>query len=262
MRTIVLSLSAALSLGTAVRAETGFLDRSVSVSGREYRYQVYVPAGWSAGKLWPTILFLHGAGERGDDGVFPTAVGLGNAIRRSRERFPCLVVFPQCRKDLWWTLPTMQDQAMAALDASVKEFHGDPARVTLTGLSMGGYGTWGLAARFPGKFAALAPICGGIKPPPNVRKLAPALPEPDPTDAPYAETAKMVGRTPVWVFHSRDDPVVPVEGSRKMVEALKPAGGDVRYDEYDGLGHNAWDKAYGNEKFIEWMLAQRRDSPK
>ena len=257
MRAAVLSAGVVLSLGSVVRADTGFLDRAVSVAGQEYRYQVFVPSGWSVDKQWPTILFLHGAGERGDDGIIPTAVGIGNAIRRNRDGFPCVVVFPQCRKDLWWTLPEMQDVAIAALDASVKEFHGDPARILLTGLSMGGFGTWGLAARFPGRFAALAPICGGIKVSPKARQLAPSLPEPDPTDAPYAETAKKIGRTPVWVFHSKDDPVVPVEGSRKMVEALKPAGGDVRYDEYDGLGHNAWDKAYVNGKFIEWMLSQR-----
>lgn len=257
MSRITVALSVMALLAGSVSAETGFLDRTLSIAGQEYRYQVYVPLGWSADRSWPTVLFLHGAGERGDDGLLPTEVGIGSAIRRNAARFPCVVVFPECRKDLWWTVPAMQDQAMAALDTSVKEFHGDPARLYLTGLSMGGYGTWGLAARFPGKFAALAPICGGITVPPQIKKLAEQVPDLDSSADPFPVVARKIGKTPVWIFHGDADTVVPPDESRKMEAALKAAGGNVQYTEYPGVGHNAWDKAYGDALFVEWLLSQR-----
>jgi predicted peptidase len=235
--------------------ETGFLNRSVMVGGTVYRYQVYVPADWSKDKKWPVILFLHGAGERGDDGLMQTDVGIGTAIRRYRERFPSIVVLPQCRKNAWWTEPGMEAQALKALEQTLKEFNGDPQRVYLTGLSMGGYGTWSLAAKYPGKFAALVAICGGIRAPASVRATGAAPAEP--AGDPYAAAAQKIGRTPVWVFHGEADPVVPVTESRKMVEALKAAGGNVRYSEYPEVKHNSWDKAYAEPELLPWLLAQR-----
>ncbi|HWU37136.1 MAG TPA: hypothetical protein VN203_05755, partial [Candidatus Acidoferrum sp.] len=137
-----------------VRAqEAGFLSRVVRVGRVEYRYQVYVPANWGE-KKWPVILFLHGYGEEGDDGLLQTEVGIGTAIRQHADWFPCLVVLPQCRKNDWWTNPQMEAQALKALDESIKEFKGDLQRVYLTGISMGGYGTWDLGAKYSGKFAA------------------------------------------------------------------------------------------------------------
>src|SRR6266478_1369598 len=145
-----LLLSLLLLLATALpalaRVQTGFLDRTVNVSGTSYRYQVFVPADFSKKKSWPVILFLHGAGERGDDGLIQTDVGIGHAIRLNNSRFPFVVVMPQCRKEKIWGQPDMEAQALAALDASIKEFHGDRNRIYVTGLSMGGYGTWGIAA--------------------------------------------------------------------------------------------------------------------
>jgi len=243
-------VTAYLSAGS----ETGFLNRRVTVGSVTYPYQVYVPANWSADQKWPVVLFLHGAGERGSDGLIQTEVGIGAAIRRHLDWYPAVVVLPQCAKDAWWTLPAMQAQALEALEKSIQEFNGDRDRLYLTGLSMGGYGTWGIAAQNPKKFAALAPICGGIRRPDELRSQATV---PVSQADPYAETAKSIGKTPVWVFHGGADPVVPPSESRKMVEAVKAAGGDVRYTEYDGVGHNSWDKAYGDPELAKWLLSQK-----
>jgi predicted peptidase len=238
---------------SARAAETGFLDRTVKIGAENYRYQVYVPRDWNKGRKWPVILFLHGAGERGDDGLVQTEVGIGAAIRRQVDRFPAIVVMPQCRKGQWWTQDAMQEQALKAFEQSVKEFNGDPARFYLTGLSMGGYGTWSIASKHTGKFAALVPICGGIRPPPRVN-IPDSDKASDPNVDPYAEAARKIGKTPVWIFHGGADPVVPPDESRKMNEALKAAGGDVKYTEYENVGHNSWDKAYAEPELMKWML--------
>src|SRR5712692_1511132 len=242
---LLLGLAGLASPAWARPRETGFINRTVTINGTTYQYQVFVPAGWSSNKSWPVILFLHGAGERGEDGLVQTEVGIGTAIRRSTERFPCIVIFPQCRKNVAWSDPAMEVQTLKALEQTMKEFHGDPQRVYLTGLSLGGYGTWSLAAKYPGKFAALAPVCGGIRSP-----RAPDLAAADGAQDPYAAVAQKIGKTPVWVFHGGADPTVPVEESRKMVEALKAAGGNVKYTEYDGVGHNSWVKAYAEPEFM------------
>src|SRR5437660_8063154 len=149
-------LHTAAVLTHASSPETGFLNRTVAVDGVTYRYVVYVPMGWSADQKWPIVLFLHGAGERGDEGLAQSDVGLGKAIRTHPDRFPAVVVMPQCRKNDWWQSPAMEAQALAALDAASKEFNGDADRTYLTGLSMGGYGSWDVASKVPNRFAAVA----------------------------------------------------------------------------------------------------------
>lgn len=245
-----------LPAGGAEKGESGFLNRKITVSGTEYLYQVYVPEQWSADSQWPVILFLHGAGERGDDGLLQTQVGIATAIRLYKRRFPAIVVMPQCRKNMWWTQDEMETQAMEALAQAMREFNGDPQRVYLTGLSMGGYGTWSLATKNPGMFAALAPVCGGVRLPPRLAALQPQPPSGPDVD-PYRAAAQKIGKTPVWIFHGGADPVVPVSESRSMAEALKAAGGDVRFTEYEGVGHNSWDRAYAEAEFTSWLLAQR-----
>jgi predicted peptidase len=239
----------------ARRPDTGFLNRAAIVDGVTYKYQVFVPANWNKKVKWPVILFLHGAGERGEDGLVQTDVGMGTAIRKHVDRFPFVVVIPQCRLKDWWTSPAMEAQALKALDQSMKEFKGDPQRVYLTGLSMGGFGTWGIAAGDPGRFAAIVPVCGGIRLPHGHN--VPNAPKPDDSADPYSATAQKIGKTPVWVFHGGADPTVPVTESRKMVDALKAAGGNVRYTEYPGVGHNSWDKAYSEPELFPWLLAQK-----
>ncbi|MCX6636767.1 MAG: prolyl oligopeptidase family serine peptidase [Acidobacteria bacterium] len=250
---VFLLLTGTLLMPLQARQETGFLNRAVRVKGVAYKYQVYVPAEWNKSKQWPVILFLHGVGERGDDGLAETQVGIGRAIRLHGDRVPAVVVMPQCRKEKWWTQPEMEEMALAALEATVKQFRGDRARLYLTGLSMGGYGTFGLGARQSGKFAALVPICGGVRLPrrPNL----PAVEEP--AGDPYAATARKIGKTPIWIFHGGADPTVPVTESQKMVEALKAAGADPKYTEYPGVGHNSWDQAYDETELWKWLFEQR-----
>jgi predicted peptidase len=237
--------------------ETGFLDRTVAARGISYRYQVYVPADFDPHKKWPIILFLHGAGERGDNGLLQTDVGIGHAIRTSPLQIPFIVVMPQCRANQLWTEAGMQAQALVALDQSIKEFNADRVRVYLTGISMGGYGTWEMAAKNPGKFAAYVVICGGIHGPDLYPPLHVSLVDDPKVADPYAETARRIGKTPVWIFHGSDDPTVPVEESRKMAEALQAAGRSVRYTEYPGVQHNSWDKAYAEPELIPWLLQQK-----
>ena len=166
--------------------DTGFLNRLVKVGSSTYRYQVYLPVNWKKNQKWPVLLFLHGAGERGEDGLIQTEVGIGTAIRHHQDRFPCIVVFPQCRKEVWWTAPEMEYQALKALEQTILEFKGDRRRVYLTGLSMGGYGTWSIASKYPDRFAALAPICGGLR----------HRDDPASDLAPYLETAAKIGKLP------------------------------------------------------------------
>jgi predicted peptidase len=254
---LVFSMAAAPRSSARI-PQTGFLDRTISIRGTTYKYQVFVPEDWSAKQKWPIILFLHGAGERGSDGLLQTDVGLPHAIRLDRSRFHTVVVIPQCLKDSWWPTPQMEELALAALAAASKEFKGDTKRTYLTGLSMGGYGSWSLAAKYPGKFAAVVPICGGIVLPEHLRQQRPDLAStayPDEAKS-YEEVAKKIGKTPVWIFHGGADEVVPPEGSRKLDQALKAAGGDVRYTEYPGVGHNSWDKAYADPELMTWMLSK------
>lgn len=256
---LLLALSALLlaSSGAAsARVQTGFLDRSVSVSGKTYRYQVYVPADFHSRKSWPVILFLHGSGERGSDGLLQTDVGLPHAIRQNASRFPFVVVIPQCSQDMTWSTPAMRTQALSALDRSMKEFHGDRRRVYLSGLSMGGFGTWEFVVAQPGRFAALVPICSGVRPLSDWPDLRVDLPgDPKNTD-PYAEVARRIGKTPVWMFHGDSDKSVPVEESRHMAGALKAAGAEFKYTEYPGVGHNSWDKAYAEPDLVPWLLSK------
>jgi predicted peptidase len=129
----------ALATGPAMagKHETGFLDRSVTVDGVTYRYQVYLPVDYTPKKSWPVALFLHGSGERGDDGSKQSQVGIGSAIRMDRQRFPMIVVMPQARPNTRWN-GAMGEQAMQALEQSIKEFHGDRQRIYLTGLGRAG----------------------------------------------------------------------------------------------------------------------------
>ena len=238
----------------AKKPETGFLDRTVTVSGTTYKYQVFVPDNWISKKVWPVILFLHGAGERGDDGLFQTDVGIGKAIRQNRSRFLAIVVIPQCRKEIWWTQSPMDDLAIKTLEAATKEFHGDTQRTYLTGLSMGGYGTWHLAGKYPGRFAAIVPICGGILMPQISRQQSP-----DDTK-PYTDAADKIGnKTPVWIFHGSADEAVPVAESQGMAAAMKALGGEVHYTEYPGVGHNSWDKAYTETEMLTWLFSKSLD---
>lgn len=217
--------------------DTGFLNRSVTLEDETFRYQVYVPHDYSPAGAWPLILFLHGAGERGEDGLLQTTVGIGPALRAHPERFPAIVVLPQVPLHAVWS-GRPAEAAVMALDSTQAEFNTDADRVYLTGISMGGNGAWSLAHRFPQRFAALLPVCGW-------------------TRLPDAEL-RGLRHVPTWIVHGEMDGVVHVRESRRVAEVLDAAGADVRYTELPGVTHNAWDPAYHSAQIIDWLFAQRR----
>jgi len=241
----------------ARKQETGFLNRTMQVAQDNYRYQVFVTSNYDSHKAWPVVLSLHGSGERGSDGLLQTEVGMGRAIRYAGANFPFIVVFPQCRRDRFWTDPDMQTVALTALNQTIREFHGDPERIYLTGLSMGGYGVYEIALHNPGKFAAYVAICGGLHPLKDYPNLHSSLISDRAIIDPYAEVARRIGKTPIWIFHGADDPTVPVAESRKMANAIQLAGGNVHYTEYPGVPHNSWDKAYADPELIKWLEQQK-----
>lgn len=256
---VVLS-SLCLSSAKSAEIETGFLKRSLSLSGGAYHYQVYVPEHWVGTQRWPVILFLHGAGERGNDGLLPTKDGLGLVIRRDPQRVPAIVVFPQCREGGRWSDGEMEQLVLHALEQSMQEFYGDRRRVYLTGLSMGGYGTWYLAAKYPDQFAAIVPVAGRSRPALGIATNPKAIDGQGLSGMSISDAATRIGYTPTWVFHGENDDVVPVSESRNMVAALHRFGNPAKYTEYRYVGHASWNYAYVEPGLFSWMFSQRLDA--
>ncbi|HVR41131.1 MAG TPA: alpha/beta hydrolase-fold protein [Thermoanaerobaculia bacterium] len=228
---------------------TGFLHRSLTIGATEYRYCVYLPREFDPSRRWPVILFLHGSGERGTDGMRPTMIGLASAIRSDPDRVPAIVVFPQAPPDSRW-LDEPAEVAMRTLD----EFRDVADRVFLTGLSMGGYGAWHLALAHRHRFAKLVVVCGGLLPHPNTTAVW-RSPLTMNADDPYVFTAHALRHIPIWMFHGADDPIIPVSESRQMFDALQRDGADVRYTEYAGVGHNSWERAYNEPELWRWLFS-------
>lgn len=235
--------------------ETGFLNRQITVDGTDYDYQVYIPQDYQPTEEWPVILFLHGTDEVGDAGLRQTQAGLGSAIRNNPERWPTIAIFPQLpvEADLIWRDVTGQ-MAMDALDATMEEFNVDDSRVYLTGISLGGEGTWYLGHKHPERFAALVPIAGYVEAMDGFDSFIPAS-----SPNIYEDVAEQVQTLPVWIFHGDKDKVVRVEESRLMYDALSSVNADVHYSELIGVEHNSWDMAYADEELPKWLLAQDRD---
>ena len=220
--------------------------------------RILSPIHFSAEKKYPLIIFLHGSGERGNDNEAQLKWGSNIFLDSSnREKFPAIVVFPQCPADSSWSVraktkagdslayrfpmdepPTKPlHLVMNFLDTLIRNGMVDPKRIYVGGLSMGGFGTFEILWRRPKLFAAAFPICGGGNP----------------------ESVKLYGRKfPVWVFHGADDDVVPVANSRSMVAALKAAGAKVKYSEYPGVKHNSWINAFAEPDLLPWLLSQKR----
>ena len=199
-------------------------------------YLLYLPAGYgeAEGKKYPLILFLHGAGERGDD-VNRVKIHGPPKLLGSKTDLPLkdfIVVSPQCPANKWW----QPHEVIALLDEVSQKYSVDADRVYLTGLSMGGFGTWETASRYPERFAAIAPICGGGDPR-RVRSLR---------------------DMPTWVFHGDKDPTVPVQRSIEMVDALKQAGNDAKFTRYPEAGHDSWTVTYNNPELYQWFLQHKR----
>jgi predicted peptidase len=202
-----------------------------------FRYWLHLPTGYGQdpAQRWPFILFLHGAGERGDNLDLVKVHGIPKLVVDQPE-FPFVVASPQCPEEHWWSAET---DGLLALVADLQARYAiDPARLYVTGLSMGGFGTWSLALAAPERFAAIAPICGGLYGP-----------------------ARMVARLkdlPVWAFHGVKDPVVPFDQSARLVKALEEMGGRARLTAYPEAGHDAWSETYANPELYHWLLKQHR----
>jgi len=236
--------------------ETGFLNRKIELHGVAYRFQVYLPEDWRRDdhKLWPVILALHGRGERGTEGMWQTQIGLPQQVRDHPDRWPFVIVMPQCPQLNYWTDPEMMALALAELDRESQEFHGDPTRTYLTGLSLGGYGAWEIARRDPKRWAAIAIAAGGVfwSYEPDRWQQADTLPD---------EYARALVHTPVWLFHGMEDNVVVPRQDELMFEALKEADGHVRLWMYQGLHHDCWTRAYNEPELPRWLLAHRLSRP-
>jgi predicted peptidase len=239
-----LALGSLLCLALAgVRAgdavERGFVDKLYKgPEGDVAKYVVFVPHayGSKADKAYPLILFLHGAGETGSDGERQVKVGLGPAIKKQEKTFPFIAIFPQSQKRTWKADSDDGKRALAILAEVQKTYKVDPQRIYLTGLSMGGYGTWSFATTYPDRWAAIVPICGGGDP----------------------SQASKIKNLPCWCFHGDVDKAVPVKRSRDMIEAIKAAGSSPRYSEFPYVGHNSWDPAYATGELYSWLLKQQR----
>ena len=225
----------------AVKNQEKKTFRGRSVKRMELQYLLFLPPGYNEDKKkeWPLILFLHGAGERGSDLVKVAVHGPPKLVKQ-RADFPFILVSPQCPAGESWS-----DEALIGLlDNVIKKHRVDKSRVYLTGLSMGGYGTFSLGLRHPERFAAIAPICGG-------GDFLPILLPPPGKEA-------ILKRLPVWVFHGAKDPAVPLSESQRMVEALKHIGNQtVKFTVYPEAGHDSWTETYNNQELYDWLLQHK-----
>lgn len=240
-----------------------YLERSVTVDGKVYRFRVYVHKNRNQDEKLPVMLYLHGSGSRGDDNMEP-AFNFSAAVEPVKDKINFIVVLPQCADDNFWASTEMAKYSISALDQSVSEFNGDEQRLYLAGFSLGGYGTWQIAAGYPGKFAALMPVAGGVvgeRPirPEDREAILPQIGTMLDSPEPYKALATAIGQTPVWVFHGAKDESVPVDFSRKIVEAMKANGNTgVRYTEYENDGHMIFSKSFAEPGFFEWLAQQKK----
>ena len=201
-------------------------------------YLLFLPRRYDHRRRWPLILFLHGSGERGDDLGVLKRHGVPRVVEEDPS-FPFVAISPQCPSGGRWHLYLKTLGAL--LDDVAARTAVDPRRIYLTGLSMGGYGTWHLAARYPGRFAAIAPICGG-----GLASLG------------FPEKARALCGVPVWAFHGALDTTVPVAETQRLVDELRDAGGDARLTIYPDAGHDSWTRTYADPALYEWFLSKRR----
>jgi len=228
-----------------------FEKKEFTRNGYTLRYRLYIPRNYDCGEMYPLVLFLHGAGERGSDNEKQMTVALPTIFADpSSPVYDSIVMAPQCPEGRQWVASDYEtgtysiadtpetavlENTLAALDEVIKEYNVDVDRIYVTGISMGGYGTWDLLSRHGARFAAGMPICGGGDP----------------------SYAKLLKRIPIRTFHGNADPAVPVSGTRKMFASIRKAGGEnISYTEFDGWSHNVWDKAYSDTSNFVWMFEQ------
>jgi predicted peptidase len=228
-----------------------FEARTYDDRGFTLPYRLLKPRDYDPQKKYPLVVFLHGAGECGNDNFKQLVHGMNDfASDVIMAKYPAFVVAPQCPEGRKWvevdwqleahTLPESASVSLEAtlrlIDAMQKEFAIDAGRIYITGLSMGGYGAWDALARKPELFAAAAIICGGGDP----------------------AVAARFKDVPLWAFHGDQDEGVKPKRSREMIEALKAAGGSPKYTEYKGVGHDSWTITYANPELYAWLFAQRK----
>lgn len=242
--------STAATAGVDLAADTQALVHT-GADGAKLPYRQYLSADIPEGEKIPLILFLHGAGERGDDNSRQLCNGVDSILNYAIGRgIRVAMIIPQCPGPAQW-VDTPWDQlahrmkpepsatmrlAMELLDAKIAELPIDTARVYVTGLSMGGYGTWDILQREPERFAAAIPICGGGD----------------------TTLAWKIRDVPIWAFHGSADTTVPTSRSRDMVSALWACGGNIRYREYPGVGHGSWGQTYADPSVLDWLFSQHR----
>lgn len=228
----------------------GFLYKTLDFEGATYPYCVFVPPGYTPDKPWPAILFLCGSGETGNDGFKQTDVGLGKLLRNNHARVPAIVVFPQCPARTRW-IGRNALMALRCLEEVSREYNLDTDRLYLTGLSLGGQGSWYIGQHFGQNFAAIVPICGFLD---NIDRETSA-------EGLAALAASPLKDVPIWCTHGAVDRNVPPERTREIVAALRAAGANVHYVEYPDLAHNCWDKTYEDPALWRWLFSQRRGGP-
>ncbi|MBS7614799.1 alpha/beta hydrolase [Candidatus Bathyarchaeota archaeon] len=223
-------------------SQTECLFENEIVKKVSLRYLLYLPKdyGKNPHAKWPMILFLHGMGERGNNLELVKKHGIPKIVEK-KEDFPFVVISPQCPITSMWNM--MLDELHALLVDAVQRYNADENRVYLTGLSMGGYGAWHLAAAYPDLFAAVVPICGGMI-----------------HDKDVSEQIKGLKDVPIWIFHGAKDEVVSVENSKELYEALKKLGGKVKLTIYPDLGHDSWTVTYDNPNLYKWLLKQKKQT--
>jgi predicted esterase len=221
----------------SAQPRVGFVDQIYRDSAGEHRYVVFVPHNYNPAQRYPAILFLHGAGECGNDGRLQTTVGLGPFVKQREANFPFIAVFPQCESTegrilhRWDLNQPDGKRALAILDQVKRSYSVDANRQILTGWSMGAYGAWTMAAAEPKHWSAVLMVSGGGDP-----ALAPK-----------------VDHLPFWLIHGKHDSVVPVERSQQLVSALKDAGDPPLYTEAPYAGHDVWRLAFGSDEVYRWM---------
>lgn len=210
---------------------SGSFEKEIEVTLKR-NYLIYFPKGYNKSKRdWPLMIFLHGIGERGNNLELVKTHGPPKLIKNGKE-FPFIIVSPQLPERLWWNA----DFLNALLKEIISKYKVDMNRIYLTGLSMGGFGTWDFAEKYPHWFAAIAPICGGGNP----------------------FFACNIKNIPTWVFHGAKDKTVPIEKSEEMVNAIRECGGNPKFTVYPEAGHDAWTETYNNPELYEWFLKQSK----
>ena len=204
--------------------------------GAEVDYLLYLPKNYDAtgDKSVPMMLFLHGRGE--SNGPLSLVAKWGPPrYAQAGKGMPFLIVSPQCPKDDYWNSEVQLKRLTELMEKINSEYAVNEKKIYLTGLSMGGYGSWALSALHPKKFAAVAPVCGGGE----------------------VEAAEQIKDIPIWVWHGDQDRAVPFDKSVEMVEAIKKAGGtSIKFTTLEGIGHNCWSAAYATPQLYQWMLQQ------